>query len=156
VSVAPVTQAPAAPVTQAAPATQALAAAAFEPTDVVALVHADNPVKTIKRADLAAMYLGQRKAWAHGPSVRVLRRTPGGAVRALVDERLLDMSSASYRRHWQRKELAGKGIAPRTIGSAAQLLRAVRSDPRAVGCLSGAEAVHLPQSAPVRAIRVEE
>lgn len=151
--VVPVTASTIAPVSTA-PAS--LASPGFTSEDIVALVHADNPVERIKRADLAAMYLGQRKTWAHGPKVRVLRRALGSAPRDRVNRQVLEMSSATYRRHWQRKELAGRGIAPRSVGSAAQLLRMVRTERDAVGCLTGAEAVHLPSNAGVRAVRVEE
>lgn len=124
--------------------------------EVVALVHPDNPVTVIRRADLAAMFMGQRKAWANGDRATVLRRAPRTAVRQRVDETILKMAPRTYRRHWQRKELAGQGLAPKVVPSAGALLRAVSADRGAVGCISGAEAGQLPASARARAVAVQE
>lgn len=154
-SIAPASAPPAAVATsaKASPTTTAPPTVAFAPDAVIALLHRDNPAKVIMRADLAAMLLGQRRIWSHGPGVIALRRATGTKTRTHVNDKVLRMSASSYRQYWQRRELAGKGIAPRTA-SPGQILRVVTGEPGAVGCITGAEATRLPKSATVRVVEV--
>jgi hypothetical protein len=78
------------------------------------VVHASNPVASVTRAELSAIYMKRRRSWPDG--------------REIV---------AYVTRYWQRLIFSGRAIPPREVRSDAAVLELVRADPEAIGYVRG-------------------
>jgi ABC-type phosphate transport system substrate-binding protein len=114
------------------PPATAVAAAARTPLAVI--VNRNNPVNGLGRAELRALFLGERTTWSHGRRVTVLLREPGQPERAAALQLIYGMSEADLTRHFLHQTFnTGSAGAPRTLATAEGVKRFVFNVPGAIG-----------------------
>jgi phosphate transport system substrate-binding protein len=127
-------EAAAAPGTPKADTPVVSAAAAPARTHLAVIVNRTNPIDTIGRAELRAVFLGERTTWTHGRRVTVLLREPGQAERLAALRLIYGMSEADLTRHFLHQTFTGgTGAAPRTLATAENIKRFVFNVPGAIG-----------------------
>lgn len=128
--------------TPAAPAAPpaAVAAPAFPPDALVVVINDGLPRSgKLDAAGVRAIFLGTRQHWPDGRRIQAVQRPARSQAGAAFFDRILDMSPSAYKRRWQKKLLSGRGVAPRTAGSAMTVLSAVARSRAAIGYVLGSE-----------------
>jgi ABC-type phosphate transport system substrate-binding protein len=114
--------------------TPAVSAAAPARTHLAVIVNRNNPIGAIGRAELRALFLGERTTWTHGRRVTVILREPGQAERAAARRLIYGMSEADLTRHFLHQTFTGgTGAGPRTLATAENVKRFVFNVPGAIG-----------------------
>lgn len=128
------------------------AARAGEEDRVLIMLNARNPTQNIGIADVKKLFLGQTAFWHGVVPVKVAVR-PDASQAAQQFYALLGMTPQAYRKHWDELQLAGRGVAPKTIGSAQELAQAIGQIPGGIGFVLASETWSL-QSRTVKVIEV--
>jgi ABC-type phosphate transport system substrate-binding protein len=89
----------------------------------------------IKRADVAAVYLGSMTRWGNGRSVVPVDQSARSAVRAAFSQEVLAKPVDAIQGHWLRQLHAGK-VPPLVKTSDADVVAFVRANPGAIGYVS--------------------
>lgn len=131
-------------------ATSALEARADE---IVVVVHARNPSKTLSRADLRAMLTGNKAFWHGVVPVKAVLRTPTSEAGKTLFAEVLSMEPSQFSAQWNSRQLAGQGVAPETVGDAAAAMAKVGTVPGGLTIVTRAEAASAPAN--VKIIPVE-
>jgi ABC-type phosphate transport system substrate-binding protein len=128
------------------------AARAGDDDRVLIMLNARNPTQTMSAADVKKLFLGQTAFW-HGvvPVKVAVRSDSSEAARQFYA--LLGMTPQAFRKHWDELQLAGRGVAPKTIGSAQELAQAVGQIPGGISFVLASETWSL-QSRTVKVIEV--
>jgi ABC-type phosphate transport system substrate-binding protein len=115
------------------------AARAGEENDrVLIMVNARNPSQTLQAGDVKKLFLGQTAFWHGVVPVKVAVR-PDSSEAARRFYGLLGMTPQAFRKHWDEVQLAGRGVAPQTIGSAQELAQAIGQIPGGIGFVLASE-----------------
>ena len=108
------------------PAWHALAA------DPAPVIIAHPGVAKADSATLAKLYTG-RAIELGGQPVQVANLAPGSPVRQRFLGLVLQQDEERYRGYWMVRRHVGKGVPPREMGSAAEMIDWVQSTPGAIG-----------------------
>jgi phosphate transport system substrate-binding protein len=101
---------------------------------IAIIVHRSNPVDNLSFAELRRIFLLERQTWPHGRKITVVLREPGQPERAEALALIVGMSQPEYDRHVLFLTFRGDvGLGPRSIRSAASMLRFVYNAPGAIG-----------------------
>jgi ABC-type phosphate transport system substrate-binding protein len=108
---------------------------------VAVVVHRSNPVDNLTFAELRRIFLLDTQSWPHGRKITVVLREKGQPERAEAIRVICGLSERDYERHILFRTFQGSvGIGPRSIQSAAAMLRFVYSAPGAIGHVNADEA----------------
>jgi len=97
------------------------------------IVHHANPIQSITRAELSAIYLERLRSWPDGNEIHVYDQSSKSRVRAQFSQRIHGKSVAYVIRYWQRLIFSGRGVPPRELDSSEKVIEAVRNNPHAIG-----------------------
>jgi phosphate transport system substrate-binding protein len=112
--------------------TQGQAAPSAPPLAV--FVHPSNPVDSLTLSELRRIFLLDTQTWPHGRKITVVLREKGQAERGDAIRLICGVSEREYDRQVLfRTFQGGVNIGPRSIQSAAAMLRFVHSAPGAIG-----------------------
>lgn len=116
-------------------ASAALARPAFAQAHdaAVILVNARNPTQTLSQAEVQKLFLGQNAFWHGVVPVKVLVRPDGSPAAQGFYEPILKMTAQAFRKYWDELQLAGRGVAPRSVGSVEELAKTIAQTPGAIG-----------------------
>jgi len=122
-------------VVAAAPLVRAKEAAQTAASPVVAIVvHPSNPVENLTFSELRRIFMLDTQTWPHGRKITVVLREKGQPERADAIRLICGLSEADYDKHILFRTFQGSvNIGPRSIQSAAAMLRFVYSAPGAIG-----------------------
>src|SRR6185295_14398023 len=136
----------------AAPAAwTALSAQAAPSPGVAIIVHASNPVDNLTFGELRRIFMLDTQTWPHGRKITVVLREKGQAERAEAIRLICGLSEADYDKHILFRTFQGSvNIGPRSIQSAAAMLRFVYSAPGAIGYVAADQA-----DATVKTLRID-
>lgn len=108
--------------------------------ELVVIVNKANPLGSISRAELSSVYLGKRKMWATGDTVKPCDLQEPG-----VDEeqtamghfsvRYLHKDLSSLKSYWIKMIFSGKGEPPPAFKKPEEVIRFVSENPGSVGYL---------------------
>lgn len=108
--------------------------------ELVVIVNKANTVGSMSRAELSSIYLGKRKTWAAGETVK-----PCDFQEAGVDEeqtamghfsaRYIKKDLASLKNYWIKMIFSGKGDPPPLLKKVEDVIRFVSEDPGSLGYL---------------------
>ena len=99
--------------------------------EVVIVLNKKNPTKSMSVAEAKAIFLGNTTRWQGVVPIKVVSRGKGKADAFYTD--VLGMSATKFDSHWTKRQLAGKGVKPKTAASASDLAAEIGKNPGAVG-----------------------
>jgi phosphate transport system substrate-binding protein len=127
-------------------------AAAIARSHLAVIVNRANPVASISRRELRAIFLGEQAAWQHGRRATAALREPGNPERATALRLIYGMSEADLSRYLLHRTFNGGSAAgPRTLATAEGVKRFVFNVPGAIGLVRLAD---LDDT--VKAIRIDD
>lgn len=113
-------------------------AASDAAADVVVVVSADSPVESLERAQLRAIYLGERNRFPGGEEAVPIDQEEGSEARAEFYNEHLDRTLAQVKSHWSKLIFTGRGQPPRAVESGSDVAEQVAENPNAIGYLDPA------------------
>ena len=104
------------------------------------IVHRSNPVNNLTLRELRRIFLLDTQTWPNGRKITLVLREPGQLERREAIRLICGMSEADYDRHVLFQTFRGQvGWGPRSIRSAAAMLRFVFNAPGAIGYVRASE-----------------
>ena len=97
------------------------------------VVHASNPVVSVTRAELSAIYMKRTRSWRDGKQILPVDQPPASRLREPFSRAVHGKSVAYVTRYWQRLIFSGRAVPPRELRSDAAVLELVRRNAEAVG-----------------------
>jgi ABC-type phosphate transport system substrate-binding protein len=116
------------------------------------VVHKANPVSSVTRAELSAIFMRRVRSWADGTEIRPVDHRVDALVRQRFSRAVHGKSVAYVMRYWQRLIFAGRGIPPPEVPSSAAVMEVVSTNRRAIGYIDAAT----PIAGDVKAIEVRK
>ena len=113
----------------------AAAAGADEPAFRV-VVHRDNPMTSITRAELSAIYMKRMRNWRDGRAIVPVDQPSSSRARELFSRAVHGKNVAYVTRYWQRLIFSGRGIPPRQLQGDAAVLALVKNNRDAIGYIA--------------------
>jgi ABC-type phosphate transport system substrate-binding protein len=126
----------------------ATAARAAEPSNlrVAFLVSPKNPLRSVSAGDLRRIFLGEISRWDNGHRIVLFVRPAETPEGRLFLDRLVRMSDIDYSQWWLGAVFRGRaGAAPRIIGAADLMTKAVAADADAIGFVAASPAALEPE-----------
>jgi len=101
--------------------------------DVVVLAHSDVPVQTLSLVELRHLVLGDRGIWPSGVRVTLIINAPGAHERAVILNKVCQMTDAQFQQHWIAKVFRADTVTkPRIVESTAAAADLVARTPGAI------------------------
>ena len=122
------------------------AAQSAQPTRYKVIVNASNPVKSLSRTQLAAMFLKKVEAWETGALVVPIDQPERAPVRREFSVDVIGKPPSAVKSYWNQLIFSGRSIPPAERLSDADVINFVKSTPSAVGYVSA--------SAPTKGVKV--
>ena len=101
--------------------------------EVVVIVHRSNAVASMTADQVAQIYMGASTTFPGGGAAAPIDQPEGSAVRDEFLAKVLEKTGAQFKAVWSRLIFSGKGTRPKTLGSSAEVKKAVAADPAAIG-----------------------
>lgn len=111
----------------------------FAQAEVDIIVHS-SVNETASKDDLSRLYLGKTKSLAGGTTLEPINLQSGNPVRDEFNEKILGKSDAQLKSHWSRLVFTGKAQPPKDVGSDAEVVGLVKSNPNMIGYVSSGSA----------------
>lgn len=112
------------------------ASAADAPFRVV--VHRANPVTSMTRAQLSAIYMRRLRSWGDGAEILPVEQS---SLREHFSRSIHGKSLAYVTRYWQRLIFAGRGVPPAELRSREAVVDFVKTHRGAIGYLDARTAI---------------
>ncbi|GLX84712.1 hypothetical protein tloyanaT_09640 [Thalassotalea loyana] len=100
--------------------------------EVVVIVGAAN-ANSVAGSDVSRIFLGKLKKFGDGSSVTPVNLAAGSPVREAFEKNALGKSSSQIKAYWSKQVFSGKGKPPKELGSDADVINFVSSNPGAIG-----------------------
>lgn len=100
---------------------------------VVVIANASVKADALTADQVSKLYMGRATSLPDGAAVEPLELAEGAPARADFLGKVLDKTEQQWRSYWSRMIFTGKAQPPRPMGSAAELVRAVASNPGYIG-----------------------
>ena len=110
------------------------------PPALALIVHPANPVANLTLGELRRIFMLDTQTWPHGRKITVVLRDKGQPERTEAIRMICGVSEREYERQVLFRTFQGNvNIGPRSLQSAAAMLRFVRSAPGAIGYVNADE-----------------
>jgi ABC-type phosphate transport system substrate-binding protein len=100
--------------------------------EVVVVVSANSPIAKLSPNEVADVFLGKLTRLPGGTAVQPLDQAEGSA-RAAFYQQFTGKSPAQVKAFWSKVIFTGRGRPPRALANDAEVVRAVRENPSAIG-----------------------
>lgn len=97
------------------------------------IVHPDNPVESLSREDLSAIFLKTRLELEDGRKLVPVDQSASSDVRGTFTRMIHRRAMDAVMAYWQQQIFAGRGVPPPVKDGDAAVLEFVRSNPDAIG-----------------------
>jgi len=114
-----------------------LATTVVEAAEYKVVAHPSVGLDSISKRDLTRLFFKQRTRWASGAVAKPIDQTMKNEVREAFSEGVLNRSLAAVESYWNSQVFSGKNTPPPTAKSDAEVLEFVKSNPGAVGYVTG-------------------
>jgi ABC-type phosphate transport system substrate-binding protein len=104
--------------------------------DVVVVVNAANPIRTMAPVDVAALYLGRTRMFPGGEFALVFDQPRDSTVRERFFRQVAGMSLGQVNTYWSRLMFSGQETPPIVMPNEQAVMDVVRRNPGAIGYLS--------------------
>lgn len=117
-------------------------AAAQQPdgNQLVVVLHARNPTRSMTSAQLKNLMLGNVGFWHGVVPVKLFVRPANTPAAQTLFDKVLQLPATRFNEQWTARQLAGQGIAPTIIATPEQVIAEVAKVPGAVGVMLQSEA----------------
>lgn len=105
--------------------------------EVTVIVHPSN-ADAMDAGAISRIFLGKAKSFPGGGAAKPLNLSDGNAGYSEFNEKLLKKSDSQLKAYWSKLVFTGKGSPPDQVGSDAEMMSKVASDPSAIGYITGA------------------
>jgi ABC-type phosphate transport system substrate-binding protein len=112
----------------------------------VVIVNASNPAASMRKADVAKLFLKETVTWKHGGKVLPVDLDSRSRTRADFTREVHGRSLEAILAYWNQKMFSGADVPPPQKGSDHDVIEFVRANPGAVGYVS--------TSAPLQQVKV--
>jgi ABC-type phosphate transport system substrate-binding protein len=102
---------------------------------VVVIAHKSTPIATLDNDKLLDIFTLNTKNWGDGGKITLLEIKGDSPSKARFYA-TLGTSFGEMQRLWLKKQFAGKGVPPTTVGSEDEIIQKVASTPGAIGYVS--------------------
>lgn len=119
----------------------ALALSSFAEAGIVVVANPSVADNSLTAAQVSQLFMGRAKALPDGTAVTPLDLPEGSALRVQFADRVLGKTEQQLRSYWTRIIFTGKGQPPRSLGSAAEVLRTVAANPGHIGYVDSKDVV---------------
>jgi ABC-type phosphate transport system substrate-binding protein len=134
----------------------AASAAAPEDSPFVVIVSAANPAHSLKRQELARLFLKKTSRWSHGLEVLPVDQSARSPVRNAFTHGVLAVEGmeqlSAVENFWLQQVYSGRGTPPPVKSTDAAVVAFVEANPGAIGYVSAAPAA----GGPVKVLSVTE
>jgi ABC-type phosphate transport system substrate-binding protein len=103
------------------------------------IVHPRVAVRTLSRDELDAIFTLRQREWPNGGRILAFNLAPGNPGREQFDRVVLGMLPDEIGRFWIDRRVRGAGMPPRTVASAAMLVRVVATLVSSIGYVPRSE-----------------
>jgi len=103
-----------------------------EPPFVV-IVPSSNPILSISRADLSAIFMRKTRSWRDGSQIIPVDQQATSRVREVFSRSVHGKTVAFVTRYWHRLIFSGRGIPPIELASDAAVIEFVKANRGAIG-----------------------
>ncbi|MET0321492.1 MAG: phosphate ABC transporter substrate-binding protein [Duganella sp.] len=110
-----------------------LAAGMARAAELVLVVSPRNPVVSLQRDQVAAIFLGQTARFPDGAEAQALDLPLGSALRDAFYHQMADRSPAMMKAHWTRMMFTGHAQPPRELPGSVAVRRMVADNPSMIG-----------------------
>jgi len=100
------------------------------------IVHPSNPVDSISRQQLSAVYMKKVRQWPDRTEIIPLDQSPASRVRERFSDAVHGKSVAYVTRYWHRLIFSGRGLPPSELNSSAAVAEFVAGNRGAIGYVS--------------------
>jgi ABC-type phosphate transport system substrate-binding protein len=111
-------------------------AGAQDAADFAIVVHPQNPVDSIARAELSRYFLKESTTWPDGSRVEPIDLPPESEVREQFTRSVHGRTVKAVEAYWHRKLFQGEGVPPVSTTAEKDVIFFVMSSPNAVGYVS--------------------
>ena len=105
------------------------------------VVNKANPVASLSRAELSAIFMRRMRSWPDGTEIRPVDHRVEARVRERFSRAVHGKSVAYVTRYWQRLIFAGRGIPPPVVPSGAAVMQVVSAHRGAIGYIDATTAI---------------
>lgn len=100
------------------------------------IVHPSNPVDSISRQQLSAVYMKKVRQWPDRTEIIPVDQSPTSRVRERFSDSVHGKSVAYVTRYWHRLIFSGRGLPPTELNSSAAVAEFVAENRGAIGYVS--------------------
>lgn len=101
--------------------------------EVVAVVSAKSPVKSLNQAQVADIFLGKTSRFPDGSQAMPIDQDEESPAREKFYSHYTGKSPAQVRAHWSKIIFTGRGQPPKQVSSSAEAKKAIADNPHAIG-----------------------
>ncbi len=101
--------------------------------EIVVVVSAASPITRLSDNEIADVFLGKLARLPGGTTVQPLDQSEGRPARDEFYMKLTGKSPAQVKAFWSKLIFTGRGRPPRAVASDAEVIRALRENPAAIG-----------------------
>ena len=106
----------------------AICATARAEAEVVVVVSSANPVVSLKKSDVANIFLGKTSRFPNGERAVPINQLEGSAERNEFHNLYTGKSAAQLKAHWSKMIFTGRGQPPKEVGSLEELKAALANN----------------------------
>lgn len=106
--------------------------------DVVVIVNAANPVRSLSSEEVAALYLGRSRVFPSGEFALVFDQPRDSALRQRFFKQVANMAIGQVNTYWSRLMFSGQEMPPQPLPNEQAVIDIVRRNPGAIGYVSTA------------------
>lgn len=107
--------------------------------DLAIIGHPDIDTGILETQNVRKLFLGERKAFPSGYHATPINHTVGSPDRKEFFTLVLSMKESSHRRLWKRNIAVGNGSSPTELGSHAEILKSISSNPGSIGYIDASK-----------------
>lgn len=101
--------------------------------EVVVVVSAQSPVRTLSKTEVADIFLRKTRHFPNGGEATPVDQAEGSPARDEFYMTFTDRSHAQIKAYWSKIVFTGRGQPPLAVSNAAELKRRIAANPGAIG-----------------------
>jgi ABC-type phosphate transport system substrate-binding protein len=113
-----------------------MSASGIQGQSFVVVVNAANPVSSLTKAQLSAIFMKKTTKWGDDKPVVPVNQSGGAKIRDVFSKATHGRSAAAIEIYWQTQIFSGNDVPPLTKANDADVLAFVQANPNAIGYVS--------------------